>query len=46
VQGSPAFPKGQYDRSSVVFRKLPELKQRIEALEKELAELKSRRMIE
>jgi UDP-3-O-[3-hydroxymyristoyl] glucosamine N-acyltransferase len=46
VQGSPAFHKGQYDRSSVVFRKLPDLKQRIEALEKELAELKSRRIIE
>jgi UDP-3-O-[3-hydroxymyristoyl] glucosamine N-acyltransferase len=42
VQGSPAFAKGLYDRSSVIFRKLPELKQRIDALEKELAELKSR----
>ncbi len=43
VQGSPAFQKGLYDRSSVVFRKLPELKQRIEALEKELAALKAER---
>ncbi|MBX2980016.1 MAG: UDP-3-O-(3-hydroxymyristoyl)glucosamine N-acyltransferase [Flavobacteriales bacterium] len=46
VQGSPAFPKGLYDRSYVVFRKLPELKQRIEALERELAALKARGTIE
>jgi len=38
VQGSPAFDKGPYDRSSVVFRKLPELQKRIDALEKALAE--------
>jgi UDP-3-O-[3-hydroxymyristoyl] glucosamine N-acyltransferase len=43
VQGSPAYPKGSFDRSYVVFRKLPDLKQRIEALEKELAALKARR---
>jgi UDP-3-O-[3-hydroxymyristoyl] glucosamine N-acyltransferase len=42
VQGSPAYPKGAFDRSYVVFRKLPDLKQRIEALEKELAALKAR----
>ncbi len=41
VQGSPAFPKGNHDRSYVVFRKLPDLKQRIDALEKELAALKA-----
>ena len=41
VQGSPAFAKGLYDRSYVVFRRLPDLKQRIEALEKELAALKA-----
>ncbi len=40
VQGSPAFAKGQYDRSSVVFRKLPELLRRIQELERELAALK------
>lgn len=40
VQGSPAFKKGLHDRSFVVYRKLPELKQRIEALEKELALLR------
>jgi UDP-3-O-[3-hydroxymyristoyl] glucosamine N-acyltransferase len=42
VQGSPAFPKALYDRSYVVFRKLPHLQQRIDALEKELAALKAR----
>lgn len=40
VQGSPAFDKGPYDRSYVVFRKLPELLRRIDALEKELAALR------
>ncbi len=40
IQGSPAFPKPLHDRSQVVFRKLPELQKRIDALEKELAELK------
>ena len=38
VQGSPAFDKGPYDRSYVVYRKLPELQKRIDALEKALAE--------
>ncbi len=42
VQGSPAFPKGQYDRSSVVFRRLPDLQKRVDQLEKELAALKAR----
>lgn len=40
VQGSPAFDKGPYDRSYVVFRKLPELLRRIDALEKELVALR------
>jgi UDP-3-O-[3-hydroxymyristoyl] glucosamine N-acyltransferase len=40
VQGSPAFKKIQHDRSFVVFRKLPALQQRIDALEKELAALR------
>lgn len=40
VQGSPAFEKGPYDRSYVVFRKLPELQKRIDALERELAALR------
>jgi len=41
IQGSPAFKKGLYDRSYVVFRKLPDLKRRMDSLEKELAELKA-----
>lgn len=41
VQGSPAFKKGLHDRSFVIYRKLPELKQRIESLEKELASLRA-----
>ncbi len=40
VQGSPAFPKLQHDRSHVIFRKLPELLKRIADLERELAELR------
>ncbi|MBK6343042.1 MAG: UDP-3-O-(3-hydroxymyristoyl)glucosamine N-acyltransferase [Flavobacteriales bacterium] len=43
VQGSPAFDKGPYDRSYVVFRKLPELLKRIDQLEKEVAELRERK---
>ncbi len=41
VQGSPAYAIGQYKRSYVVFRNLPEMKQRIEQLEKELEGLKA-----
>ena len=40
LQGSPAFAKGLYDRSYVVFRNLPSLQRRIDALEKELAALR------
>ena len=40
VQGSPAFAKGKYDRSYVVFRKLPDLQRRIETLERELEALR------
>lgn len=40
VQGSPAFAKLQHDRSHIIFRKLPDLYRRIDALEKELAELR------
>jgi UDP-3-O-[3-hydroxymyristoyl] glucosamine N-acyltransferase len=42
VQGSPAFAKGLYDRSSVIFRRLPDLQKRVDQLEKELAALKAR----
>ncbi len=40
VQGSPAFAVGEYKRSYVVFRKLPELNAKIAELEKKLNELK------
>ncbi len=38
VQGSPAFGVGEYKRSYVVFRKLPELNAKIAELEKKLNE--------
>jgi UDP-3-O-[3-hydroxymyristoyl] glucosamine N-acyltransferase len=40
VQGSPAYSIGDYKRSYVLFRKLPELQARINELEKELKALK------
>lgn len=40
VQGSPAFSIGDYKRSYVSFRNLPELHRRLQSLEKELKELK------
>ena len=40
VQGSPSFNIGEYKRAYVLFRKLPELQDRIKCLEKELNELK------
>lgn len=42
VQGSPAFGIGDYKRSYVMFRKLPEVADRIKELEKELNEIKAR----
>lgn len=41
VQGAPAFNFTRYQKSYVFFRKLPELHTRLEALEKELRELKA-----
>ncbi len=41
VQGSPAIPIGDYKRSYVVFRKLPDLNGQIQALQKQLDELKA-----
>lgn len=38
VQGSPAFGIGEYKRSYVLFKKLPELYAKIKDLEKKLAE--------
>lgn len=40
IQGAPAFSKLDYNRSYVVFRKLPALLKRIDQLERELAELR------
>ena len=40
VQGSPAFNIGNYKRAYVLFRKFPELQDRIKELEKELNEFK------
>lgn len=40
VQGSPAFNIGEYKRTYVVFRKLPELEKRVKELEQLLANLK------
>ena len=40
VQGSPAFEIGDYRRSYVMFRNLPDLQKRINELEKALSELK------
>ena len=40
VQGSPAFPIGDYKRTYVVFRKLPQLELRIKELEQMIADLK------
>ena len=41
VQGSPAFNIGEYKRSYVHFRNLPEIMQRMSRLEKEIEELKA-----
>jgi UDP-3-O-[3-hydroxymyristoyl] glucosamine N-acyltransferase len=43
VQGSPAFNIGEYKRSYVHFRNLPQIMQRIDQLEKELEALKAAR---
>jgi UDP-3-O-[3-hydroxymyristoyl] glucosamine N-acyltransferase len=41
IQGSPGFQFGKYQRSYVLYRKLPELYQQIRDLEKEVARLKA-----
>jgi UDP-3-O-[3-hydroxymyristoyl] glucosamine N-acyltransferase len=41
VQGSPAFHYGKYQRSYVVFKKLPEIYRKIMELEQEIRELRS-----
>ena len=42
VQGSPAFPIGDYKRSYVLFRGLPKMNEKIAALEKKAQESKDR----
>jgi UDP-3-O-[3-hydroxymyristoyl] glucosamine N-acyltransferase len=39
VQGSPAFSIGDYKRTYVLFRKLPEMEKRIKQLEEIIAAL-------
>ncbi len=41
VQGSPAFPIGDFKRSYVVYRDLPALSKRLRTLERELDEMRS-----
>ena len=41
VQGSPAFSIGDYKRSFVFFKKLPDLYKRLEKLSKDLASLRN-----
>jgi UDP-3-O-[3-hydroxymyristoyl] glucosamine N-acyltransferase len=42
VMGSPAFEYRQFQKSFIVFKKLPDMKSRLEALEKEIESLKRR----
>jgi UDP-3-O-[3-hydroxymyristoyl] glucosamine N-acyltransferase len=42
ILGSPAIELKQYLRSSVVFKKLPEMKVKIDSLEKEIESLKNK----
>ncbi len=39
IMGAPAFDAGSFNRSTVIFKKLPELSGQIDALEKKVAEL-------
>lgn len=41
VQGSPSIPIGDFKRSYVMFRKLPDLADQIKLLEKQIEEIKS-----
>jgi UDP-3-O-[3-hydroxymyristoyl] glucosamine N-acyltransferase len=41
LQGSPAFNIGDYKRTYVLFRKLPDLEKKINELEKSIAALKN-----
>ena len=41
LQGSPAFNIGEFKRTYVLFRKLPELEKKITELQRTLAEIRS-----
>jgi len=41
IQGTPSMPIGDFRKSYVLFRKLPDLKQELDTLKEQLAELKS-----
>lgn len=41
LQGSPAFAIGDYKRTYVIFKKLPDLEKKLTALQQQLSELKS-----
>lgn len=43
IQGSPAFQYGKYQRSYVVFKKLPDIYRKLMQLEQEIDELKTNR---
>jgi UDP-3-O-[3-hydroxymyristoyl] glucosamine N-acyltransferase len=42
IQGSPAFQYGKYQRSYVLYKKLPEVVQRLNRMEQEIGELRKK----
>ena len=42
IMGSPAFPVKNFFKSSIIIPKLPDMYKQLNALEKEVAELKNR----
>jgi UDP-3-O-[3-hydroxymyristoyl] glucosamine N-acyltransferase len=42
IQGSPAFQYGKYQRSYVLYKKLPEVFQRVNRMEQEIGELRNK----
>ena len=42
IMGSPAYPLKNYFKSSVIIPKLPDIYRKLNAMEKELAELKKK----
>jgi UDP-3-O-[3-hydroxymyristoyl] glucosamine N-acyltransferase len=45
IQGSPAFNIGEFQRSYVLFRKLPELEKRIKELEQIISDISAARQV-